>query len=103
MSDLVLGPLLRYVDERSASVWVETARPATVTVVAGDHRAEAATFTVHDHHYALVCLDDLEPGFRQHYRVEVDGTTVWPDPDPEVPGLPDPMIVTLEAGKPLRL
>ena len=103
MSDLVLGPLLRYVDDRSAAVWVETARPATVGVVAGDHRAEAATFTAHGHHYALVCLTDLEPGSRQPYRVEVDGATAWPDPEPEVPGLPDPMIVTLEPGKPLRL
>ena len=60
-------------------MWVETARPATVTVEAGDHAAEATTFTVHDHHYALVCLDDLAPGSRQAYRVEIDGATVWPD------------------------
>ena len=33
-TDLLLGPLLRYVDETSASVWVETAAPATVTVTA---------------------------------------------------------------------
>jgi hypothetical protein len=98
--DLVLGPLLRYVDATSASVWVETSRPATVTVVAGDHTAEAATFTVHGHHYALACLTDLPPGTRLPYRVEVDGTTVWPEAGSP---FPEPMIVTLEPGKPLRM
>jgi hypothetical protein len=100
MSDLVLGPLLRYVDERSASVWVETAHPATVRVVAGEHAAEATTFSAHGHHYALVCLDDLEPGSRQSYRVELDGSTVWPEPGSD---LPPPVIATLEPGKPLRM
>ena len=28
---LLLGPLLRYVDETSAAVWVETAAPAGVS------------------------------------------------------------------------
>jgi PhoD-like phosphatase len=100
MTDLVLGPLLRYVDERSASVWVETSAPATVRVVAGELDAEATTFAVHDHHYALVCLDGLPPATRSPYRVEVDGTTVWPEPHSP---FPNPMIVTLEPGKPLRM
>ena len=34
-TDLVLGPLLRYVDETSASVWVETRERARVTVTRG--------------------------------------------------------------------
>src|SRR4051794_26590962 len=100
MTDLVLGPLLRYVDETSASVWVETAAPARVRVVAGEHDAEATTFAVHDHHYALVCLEDLPAATRTPYRLEIDGATVWPEPDSP---LPDPMIVTLEPGKPLRM
>ena len=36
---LVLGPLLRYVDDISASIWVQTDRAATVTVTAEIGRA----------------------------------------------------------------
>jgi PhoD-like phosphatase len=100
VSDLVVGPLLRYVDETSASVWVETRAPATVRVVAGDHEAETSTFAVHGHHYALVGLDDLPPASRLPYRVEVDGAQVWPEIGAP---FPDPVIATLEPGKPLRL
>jgi PhoD-like phosphatase len=100
MGDLVLGPLLRYVDESSASVWVETSAAAHVRVLADDHAAGGSTFQVHGHHYALVCLDGLPPGTRTPYTVEVDGASVWPEPDSD---LPDPMIVTLEREKPLRM
>ena len=54
MNDLVLGPLLRHVDEESACIWVETARAGTVRVEAGDRSGESRTFAVHGHHYALV-------------------------------------------------
>jgi PhoD-like phosphatase len=100
MSALVLGPLLRYVDESSATVWVETSGTARVGVIAGDHVAEAGTFEVHEHHYALVCLDGLPPGTRTPYTVVVDGDTVWPEPGSE---LPHPVIATLQPGKPLRM
>ena len=33
---LVLGPVLRFVDETSATLWVETSAAAEVTVQAGD-------------------------------------------------------------------
>ena len=97
---LVLGPLLRYVDETSASVWVETRGPATVTVQRGTDSASARTFAVHGHHYALVELDGLEPGTTQAYTVAVDGATVWPE---VVSPFPAPVIATLERGRPLRL
>jgi hypothetical protein len=100
MSTLVLGPLLRHVDETSAAVWVEVAEAGTVTVTAGDRRAEARTFGVHGHHYALVSLEGLAPGSHTPYTVEVDGEQVWPDPGSE---LPAPLIATLEPGKPLRI
>jgi hypothetical protein len=100
MGNLVLGPLLRYVDESSASIWVETSGPAAVRVVAGEHTADADTFAVHGHHYALVCLDDLRSGTSTPYRVEIDGEAVWPEPGSD---LPDPRIVTLEPHKPLRM
>ncbi|GAA2855028.1 alkaline phosphatase D family protein [Streptosporangium fragile] len=74
--ELVVGPMLRYVDETSASVWLETSEPCEVVVEAGEVRSAARTFTVHGHHYALV---DVEGGGT--YRVTLDGETVWPLPD----------------------
>ena len=100
MSSLVLGPLLRHVDEQSATIWVETDGPAEVVVVAGDHRATARTFAVHGHHYALVEVDGLEPGTHTPYSVHLDHTLVWPEPGSD---LPASVIPTLEPGKPLRL
>jgi hypothetical protein len=97
---LVLGPLLRYVDDTSASVWVETRAPGMVTVRRGGASASAPTFAVHAHHYALVELDGLAPGTTEPYTVEVDGDTVWPEPGSP---FPPPMLATLEPGRPLHL
>ena len=33
MADLILGPLLRYLDEHKATVWVETDAPCEVEVL----------------------------------------------------------------------
>ncbi|AXJ11233.1 alkaline phosphatase D family protein [Arthrobacter sp. PM3] len=99
-SPLVLGPMMRYVDETSASVWVETRSPARVTVHAGGRDWAARTFAVHGHHYALVELDGLEPGTVTPYTLDVDGSRAWPDPSS---GFPPPAIATLKTGKPLRL
>jgi hypothetical protein len=103
MGDLVLGPLLRFVDATSATIWVETGAAATVTVTAGEHRASARTFAAHGHHYALVELTDLEPGSRTAYAVDVDGERVWPSTDPDFADFPPSVISTLEPGKPLRM
>ncbi|MFC7494197.1 MULTISPECIES: alkaline phosphatase D family protein [unclassified Nocardioides] len=103
MTDLVLGPVLRYVDATTATVWVETAQAAEVTVTAGEHRAVARTFGVHGHHYALVELDGLTPGTITPYAVHVDGEQVWPSTDPELAEFPPSMIPTLAPGKPLRM
>ena len=99
-SPLLLGPLLRYVDETSASVWVETRGPGTVSVTRGATTSSARTFRVHDHHYALVELDDLEPGTAEAYTLAVDGEQAWPE---AASPFPAPVISTLEAGRPLRL
>ncbi|HEX6357161.1 MAG TPA: alkaline phosphatase D family protein [Actinophytocola sp.] len=40
--------------------------------------AEARTFTVAGHHYALVAVTGLEPGTSTPYEVALDGDTVWP-------------------------
>ncbi|MEC5190847.1 MULTISPECIES: alkaline phosphatase D family protein [unclassified Arthrobacter] len=99
-SPLVLGPIMRYVDETSASIWVETRAAGRVSVRAGDTSWEAATFSVHGHHYALVELEGLEPGTVTPYVVEVDGTEAWPDP---ASGFPPPAVATPQTGKPLRM
>ena len=99
-SPLVLGPMVRYVDEASASVWVETESAARVSIRAGGRGWAAGTFAVHGHHYALVELDGLEPGTVTPYTLDVNGTQVWPDPSS---GFPPSMIATLSPGKPLRM
>ncbi|MEJ7630605.1 MAG: alkaline phosphatase D family protein [Nocardioidaceae bacterium] len=101
MSDrLLLGPVLRYVDETTAAVWVETSGPATVAVRADARQWTAATFAVHGHHYALVEVEGLEPGTISAYTVEIDDTVVWPPADSD---LPPSRIATLKPGKDLRL
>ncbi len=91
---------MRYVDEASASIWVETRGPATVTVRAGGRAWDARTFAAHGHHYALVAVDGLEPGTVTPYTVTVDGADVWP---PAGSTYPPSVIATLEPGKRLRL
>jgi hypothetical protein len=97
---LVLGPLVRYVDATCASVWVETRDAGSVVVRALDRSWEAKTFRVHGHHYALVEVDDLEPGTVARYTVEVDGQAAWPPPETVYP---PSFIATWKPGKRLRM
>src|SRR3954452_4924630 len=76
-SKLVLGPLLRYVGETEATVWVETDVACEVEVLANTAR----TFEIEGHHYALVTITDLEPGETYEYGVSLDGEKVWPEDD----------------------
>jgi hypothetical protein len=77
MGSLVLGPLLRYVGEGNAVIWVETSDACEVEILGARER----TFCVCDHHYALVCCSDLEPGTWHEYEVRLDGERVWPVDD----------------------
>ena len=74
MPSLVLGPLLRYVGETDAVIWVETDSECEVEVLGTRER----TFCVCDHHYALVCCGGLEPGSWHEYEVLLDGERAWP-------------------------
>jgi hypothetical protein len=94
--DLVLGPLLRYVDDTSATVWVETDSPCTVAVLG----VQTPTFTVHGHHYALVDIRGLAPGTSRPYEVHLDGEKCWPPPDSP---FPPSRIRTLDPNRRLRL
>jgi phosphodiesterase/alkaline phosphatase D-like protein len=100
---LRLGPLLRFVDDTSATIWVETSDAGTVVVEAGDVTASARTFRAHGHHYALVEVAGLPPGTATPYRVLVDDQPVWPPDDPEFADFPPSVVPTLEPGKPLRV
>ena len=88
-AELVLGPLLRYVSETEATVWVETSRACEVEVLGRKER----TFEVRGHHFALVCIDGLEPGSSSEYEVTLDGDRRWPPRDYEYP---PPRIRTLD-------
>ncbi|MFG2548443.1 alkaline phosphatase D family protein [Streptomyces sp. NPDC048581] len=86
MAELRLGPLLRYVDGSSATVWVEASRPCTAEVRGADGaHGTSGTFQIAGHHYALIPVTGLSPGTSQSYEVLLDGTRVWP-----LPGSPFP-------------
>jgi hypothetical protein len=94
MADLVLGPLLRYVSDTEATIWVETDEPCEVAVLG----AVEPTFSVEGHHYALVRVEGLKPGTEHPYDVRLDGPVVWPEPDSP---LPPPSLRTLGGAGPL--
>ncbi|MXM62695.1 alkaline phosphatase family protein [Streptomyces sp. HUCO-GS316] len=86
MAGLRLGPLLRYADGSTATVWVEASRPCTAEVRCPDGaQGSARTFQVAGHHYALVPVSGLAPGTARSYEVFLDGTRVWPLPDSPFP------------------
>ncbi|MGH3980398.1 MAG: alkaline phosphatase D family protein [Pseudonocardiaceae bacterium] len=71
---LLLGPMLRHVGETTATVWVQTDRPAQVEILG----CTARTFAVLGHHYALVDVRGLPPGSATPYEVHLDGQRAWP-------------------------
>ncbi len=96
MAQLVLGPLLRYVSDTEAVVWVEADEPCRVEVL----EATAQTFCVGGHHFGLVLIDDLEPGTTREYEVALDGERRWPEAGSE---FPPSVITTLGGDRPLKL
>jgi phosphodiesterase/alkaline phosphatase D-like protein len=78
---LLLGPVLRHVDDTTALIWVQTDRAADVTILG----CTATTFNVADHHYALVEVTGLTPDSATPYQVNIDGQHVWPEPDSPFP------------------
>ncbi|MEU5771949.1 alkaline phosphatase D family protein [Streptomyces venezuelae] len=89
MARLRLGPLLRYVDGSTATVWVEADRPCTAEVRCADGAGGAArTFQIFGHHYALVPVTGLTPGTDTAYEVRLGddaAAAVWPLPDSPFP------------------
>ncbi|MFE5815187.1 alkaline phosphatase D family protein [Streptomyces sp. NPDC056479] len=101
MAELRLGPLLRYVDGSSATVWVEASRPCAAEVRGADGSGgEARTFQIAGHHYALVPVTGLTAGTTTPYEVLLDGARVWPLPDDR---FPPSVIRTPAESDPVRL
>ncbi len=96
MAKLVLGPVLRYVGETEAVIWVETEEACEVEVLGHTDK----TFRVSGHHYALVIVDGLKPGSTNPYEVALDGVKRWPEEDSE---FPPSVIRTITEGEELRL
>ncbi len=104
MPQLVLGPMLRYLDSTSATIWVETDAPTTVYVWAENvEPASSQTFCVAGHHYAIVAVRGLTPGSTVPYSVELGDEMVWPVEDGEQSGWPPSVLRPYEPGRPLRL
>src|SRR5512146_567858 len=93
--ELLLGPLLRYAGTKSATFWVETSGACEVEVLGKRGR----TFGVEGHHYALILVEDLEPGSVIEYDVRLDGRVVWPPDD----GRPAPAVHTRSGERRVRL
>ncbi len=100
MAKLLLGPLLRHVGERDASIWVETTEPCEVEVRAGDVTGRERTFGVAGHHYAIVVISGLEAASSTPYEVRLDGERAWPLPNSE---FPPSRIRTVDPSRPIRL
>jgi len=75
MANLVIGPMLRYVSDTAATIWVETDDACVVEVLG--HRAES--FQVNGRHYAIVAIGGLAPGGCVEYEVALDGVRAWPE------------------------
>ncbi len=92
----MLGPVLRYVSETEATVWVETDSPSEVQVLGHTTR----TFCVEGHHYAIVAVGGLEPGRSYEYELLLDGVRRWPFEDSP---FPPSSIRTVDPDRPLKI
>lgn len=84
--EILVGPMLRYVDSTDATVWVEVSAPCEVTIRAADEVVTERSWGVHGHHFAILHLCHLPEGEVTPYEVSLDGAPVWP-PDPDRPSV----------------
>ncbi len=82
MANLLIGPMLRYVSDSEATIWLEADEACVVEVLG--HRSE--TFQVDGRHYAIVAITGLEPDSCAEYEVLLDGVRRWPEADSQWPG-----------------
>ena len=96
MAGLVLGPMVRYVSDTEATVWVETDAKCEVEILG----RRASSFHVSGHHYAIVGIIGLEPGSAHDYEVLLDGERRWPVAGS---GFPASQISTLPSAGPIEV
>ena len=84
--EILVGPLLRYVDSTEATVWLEVSAPCRVTIRAGEQELSEPSWGVFGHHFAVLHLRDLPEGAETEYEVALDGEAAWPL-DPERPSV----------------
>ena len=96
MANLLIGPMLRYVDDTAATIWLETDGACVVEVLG--HRSE--TFQVNGRHYAIIAITGLEADSIVEYEVTIDGLRCWPQ---AAGGWPRSRIRTLPRTGPLEL
>ncbi|MDQ8193893.1 alkaline phosphatase D family protein [Coraliomargarita sp. SDUM461004] len=79
-ADLINGPMLSHLDMREAKIWVQTDAPAQIRIayaVNGNENAlvwsPAIQTDSSQAHTAVATLDQIEPGQKYSYRVEIDG------------------------------
>ena len=89
-AEILVGPMLRYVDSRDATVWLEVSAPCRVTIRLGEDGSggeeSERSWGVHGRHFAVLRLRDLEPGVETPYTVTLDGAHAWP-PDADRPSV----------------
>src|SRR4051812_41232410 len=74
---LVLGPMLRFVDQTRAAVWLETDQSAKVEILGHS----TSTFSIGGHHYCIVDISGLSPNSITPYEVMLNGAQAWPLPE----------------------
>ena len=81
MPGLVLGPIVRYVDDRVATVWLQADGPCAVEILGARDR----TWCIDGMHFALVVVEGLTAGEDHPYEVRLDGEVAWPEPGSTLP------------------
>jgi PhoD-like phosphatase len=93
---LVLGPIVRYVDDRVATIWLQTDAACEVEILGARDR----TWRVDGLHFALVVVEGLAAGADHPYEVRLDGEVVWPEAGS---AFPPSTIRLLDAARPRDL
>jgi hypothetical protein len=96
MPSLLIGPMLRYVSDSEATIWLEADAACAVEILG--RRNE--TFQVNGRHYAIVAITGLAPSSCVEYDVLLDGVRCWPQTDG---GWPPSQICTLAQKGPVEL
>jgi len=96
MANLVIGPMLRYVSDTAATVWLEADSACLVEVLG--HRTQ--TFHVNGRFYAILSITGLQPASSVEYEVLLDGVRCWPTADSQ---WPPSLLRTLPQAGPLEV